>query len=604
MKALSKTLLITLAALMVCTMGAYARTKAFKKEWTQLDGPVFYKCNTVVDKLPKGSTVFSIYGFDKDTDLPADFTLMGNIVDADKQNGVWTFAMEHARLSFTGGTGRSVTFLGDLNFTVTRGKNKREVLTFYPGTGEYIDGNTKYRLIEEGLDRVFWNTGQLVLTVNCPKNATPELYADVADLNLPRMSVLRRPSRENMLSDYFAGRNRSVKVRGADFARMVMKNPARANYTNFPEYREYVTRYYYKDGRTPVRTVTDSIDLGDRVVTAQYEARRSGNAVTMTMEAGTARFEDGKPIYATWNTDGNGGVYRGDTLYRYDGSKLVGLSFDPAVRPDGYMITQLEVLGSIADPNIYDFTEAARSSGLSVRRYVSADGSVAENLEGDVIPSVMDDKSYIGPDRTLADVRGRARSVVFASDQSEGMESTFTFDAGGYFTGPIINYALLNMAFDNPALGDLTWEDLGYSRTATRTLDRAVGGLSMDYKVSRDGSGYISEIATTTSPGYEDMEGSTTIQWINNHPSRLWIKGWEDEPTIYTYDGRERLVKEQYESKDGEPGVYTWEYTYNAEDGHGSWTERTVHFSFAPAVGSAEEPVEQTWTETRRIVYY
>lgn len=614
-------LLFTLLAILTLpALPLSAQDKQFKNQWDNLIESMYITKSAYANKTITGDATFQVFGFRDKQALAADFLVSGHVESATgEKKKIWTVTLDNATADITGSNFEHITFNGSLKLTVLNDKDNKKVdVTVHFGPG-HLSVNDRYLTLD---DATAWEQGQSVgISFDKEYKMKPPVTFYRNNLNLPDRKVFSEMSPE--VSRDIMGALSRYKVDDASFITSYFEPGTPVNTSTFPDYKEYRTVYYSAPGSKNVDHYDiDSIHFG-RIVTPEYEINHFKDLTIINGPGIVANIENGKLKYANWGREHSYASFSGDTITRTDVTRLTGIKWDNQryTKPSGAVTAMVKMMKQFTDSATYDFNDVYDECGLYASHYIDIFGNV-EDITGNCIPSLKQqaeikalEKTFIGPDRRLDNLRGHVRSMTLRSSATGASDEDYEYSYDGYYTRAPFGYIKHDMPWSQATeVGDNYFERHPIECSDLNDGNR-IKKIYFDITITRNDDGTLSSIEVPF-PSYEanrgafcDCYGTATYTWKEGRPShKSWNAHEASGESRYSYDadGNPSSVKDA-DSAEGYEIDGTTRYTYTRFDENGNWTERKVSYRGSSMFSDDEDSMEVTedsWNEWRDINYY
>ncbi len=598
-----------------------AQDKQFKNRWEGLIESMYITKSAYTNKTISGDATFQVFGFRDKQAVAADFIVNGHVESATgekKKN--WTVTLNNATADITGSNLEHITFDGSLKLTVVNDKDNKKVdvtLLFGPG---HLSVNNRYLTLDD--DATAWEQAQSIgITFDKEYKMKPSVTVYRNNLNLPDRKAFSQISPQ--VSSDIMGALKRYKVDDADFITSYFEPGTPVNTTTFPDYKEYRTVYYSAPGSDIVSHYDiDSIHFG-RIVTPEYEINHFKDLTIINGPGIVANIENGKLKYANWGREHSYASFSGDTITRTDVTRLTGIKWDSSryTKPSGAVTAMVKMMKQFTDSATYDFNGIYDECGLSASHYIDIFGNV-EDIVDNNIPSLKRqaellalEKTFIGPDRRLDNLRGHVRSMTLRSNATGASDLDYEYSYDGYYTRAPFGYINHDMPWSQATGTGDNYIERHPIECADLNDGNRIKKIYFDITITRNDDGTLASIEVPL-PSYEanrgafcDCYGTMTYTWKDGRPThKAWTGHEYAGESRYSYDADANLssVKDA-ESVEGYEIDGTTRYTYTRFDENGNWTERKVSYRGSSMFSDDEDSqdvTEDSWTEWRDINYY
>lgn len=614
-------LLLTLITLLPLSGGPLlAQDKQFKSQWEHLIESMCVSRGAYADKTIKGNATFMVFGFRDKQPIPADFIVKGDVVAAQgEKKKVWEVTIDQATADITDSNLDKVKFSGSLKMAVVNNKETKKVeVSILFGPGE-LSCNGRYLSLPP---TSAWEQDQSIrLSFDKEYKMKPMFSISHNNLNLPDRKAINEISPE--VSRDLQAALKKYHVDDAGFISSFLEPGTPVTTSTFPDYKEYRTIYHPAPGSTRVSHYDiDSIHFG-RIVTPEYEISHFNDITIINGPRIVANFEHGKLKYASWGQQPSYASFSGDTITRLDISRLTGIKWDKDryTAATGASTAMVKAMQQFTDSAAYEFNEIYNECGLSASRYIDTFGR-SEDLVDNVIPSIKEEidrraleKTFIGPDRRLDNLRGHVKSMTLRSSSDGASDQHYEYTYDGFYDNAAFGFIKHGLPWSQAtAIGDNYFENYPIECPDLNDGGR-IKNIYFDITILRNDDGTLSSIdipfpSNEINRGaFSECFGTKTYIWKDGRPTNLRCSFHEESSEQrYSYDSDGNPVNvKAVEGAEGYETDGTTRYTYTRFDDNGNWLERKVSYRGSSMFDGDEDTIEveeDSWTEWRDIIYY
>lgn len=375
------TLVLSLVA-----QAASAQTGEFKRDWTKIYDNVYFKTETLVDKLPSGETEFRVFGFKDKREVPADIEIEGIVTDSHKYPKGYKFIIDSCRMNYAD-ENSAVKFTGSLTLSISNGYMKDWVtMMIVPLSGTWsvketvAKDFTNYHILPAWEEQVGW------LTVNIakPEKGIGKPVMDIIynDFILPR-HVTQKVEFTREISNLLTEEKLTLSREDSVFLHSVLAQGSRVE--KVPELEAVISEMPLKNDPTRVfDTELLYYKLGNKLGLSEADIKREGADYHINYHGIEPKYR----FTATYNNSAfpeftnvkweDGSEFADDDMRRSDKSRITRIKFDIKENvldmPRGFVISQALALSDFTNLDFFDFSkyfDDANLGKLSVGSYIS-----------------------------------------------------------------------------------------------------------------------------------------------------------------------------------------------------------------------------------------